>query len=529
MTASGFESTGISGSLRDVSVADVLQFIYLGRRTGTLRLARAGQTAAFGFADGALVSGQTAASPRLGEVLVTSAAITRRQLEVALEIQKKDTTHRAIGQILLAARLVRPEALRKAMEERIRSAVADVLHWDSGEFDFVPGSSSVQHEVRLRPGEVLPATALNTQAVLLEASRIFDERNRPRPTPPTQRVAEKAPSPAVPPPQRQPTLDLVAASRELERAVELLDDRSPHRTEPLLSVQVVSRDARLASMLQSFLGRDVVTVSSTELDRAGVAPGGQPPIVLLDLRDGSVPIVAIADVRGRQPGVSLVALAEGAPTVARAYAAGATAVAPAEITALAACMTRVFEAHREVLQRGRTPAEQPVVVRLQRALVELRSGTMSATMALSLMHTVSESVLRAILFLVAKNELAALGAFGRDANHCHLALRTRGLRVPLAGDHLLNRAASSGEVCSATFEEARLPSPLPTILGRPRTGQTVAFPVAGAQSVIAVIYADNGESQDPIHDFEILELATAQAGIAFENELLRRRLAREKT
>ena len=40
---------GISGSLKDVSVADVMQFIHLGRRTGTLLLTRGAQKAMIGF------------------------------------------------------------------------------------------------------------------------------------------------------------------------------------------------------------------------------------------------------------------------------------------------------------------------------------------------------------------------------------------------------------------------------------------------------------------------------------------------
>jgi hypothetical protein len=44
--------------------------------------------------------------------------------------------------------------------------------------------------------------------------------------------------------------------------------------------------------------------------------------------------------------------------------------------------------------------------------------------------------------------------------------------------------------------------------------------------VISVIYTDNGDRPEPIDDVEVLELATAQVGMAFENELLRRRLGK---
>jgi hypothetical protein len=45
--------------------------------------------------------------------------------------------------------------------------------------------------------------------------------------------------------------------------------------------------------------------------------------------------------------------------------------------------------------------------------------------------------------------------------------------------------------------------------------------------VISVIYTDNGENEGPIEDVDILELATAQVGMAFENELLRRQISQQ--
>ena len=56
--------------------------------------------------------------------------------------------------------------------------------------------------------------------------------------------------------------------------------------------------------------------------------------------------------------------------------------------------------------------------------------------------------------------------------------------------------------------------------------RVVVFPVAGTERVIAVVYADNGEIDRKLQDLDLLEVAAAQVGIAFENELLRRQLGR---
>jgi GAF domain-containing protein len=53
-------------------------------------------------------------------------------------------------------------------------------------------------------------------------------------------------------------------------------------------------------------------------------------------------------------------------------------------------------------------------------------------------------------------------------------------------------------------------------------------PFTRASEVVGVllIYADNGRRAASVQDVELMELATAQVGLAFENELLRRQLER---
>ena len=52
------------------------------------------------------------------------------------------------------------------------------------------------------------------------------------------------------------------------------------------------------------------------------------------------------------------------------------------------------------------------------------------------------------------------------------------------------------------------------------------FPVLGSRNVNSVVYTDNGQLSREIEEIEILELAAAQVGVAFENEALRRRMER---
>jgi GAF domain-containing protein len=159
-------------------------------------------------------------------------------------------------------------------------------------------------------------------------------------------------------------------------------------------------------------------------------------------------------------------------------------------------------------------------------LGDLRSGLLSATVSLNLMTIVADSVERAVLFVQQGQQLVALGAFGATATGKPLAGITRGLNLRLEAASALSRCIAEGHALTLDYESGDLPPELALILDRPRSGQGVFFPVLGARRAIGLIYADNGRRAAGVQDVELMELATAQVGLAFENELLRRQLER---
>src|SRR6185295_1414949 len=169
---------GISGSLKDVSVADVMQFIHLGRRTGTLLLTRGIEKAMIGFHGGRLVSAQAPRTPKLGDILVSSGMIDRGILDGAIRSQSEERERRSLGQILLSSGSIDAEGLRSVIAQQIEQAVSEVMVWETGTFEFAIDDLRPIDDIALYPSDVLPDADINTQMVLLEAARIFDERNR---------------------------------------------------------------------------------------------------------------------------------------------------------------------------------------------------------------------------------------------------------------------------------------------------------------------------------------------------------------
>ncbi|MFL6194626.1 MAG: DUF4388 domain-containing protein [Thermoanaerobaculia bacterium] len=519
---------GISGSLKDVSVADVMQFIHLGRRTGTLLLSRAHERAMIGFHGGRLVSAQAPRTPKLGDLLVSSGMIDRGILDGAIRSQNEELERRSLGQILVSSGSIDAEGLRAVIAQQIEQAVSEVMIWDTGTFEFAIDDLRPIDDIALYPSDVLPDADINTQMVLLEAARIFDERNRdgthatlPEPHVPSGGGYESGDS--THPALLEPAHGAALAVAEVREVV------VPTHAAERLRLQVVSLDVPFAEHLAEALQHEVAGTELVPLNDAGDAePGEPPPIVLMDLRRGGVTLEDAAALRRSHSRASFIALVEPGTSFTRVYEAGMLAALPAEVEAVVACVENVIESRRDLVRGAARIDTRSGVARLRRVFGDLRSGLISATVALNLMHIISESVERAVLFLVKRDHLVALGAFGSDPNGRPLAEVTRGLKVPLDLQSALAHSLDTGEVQSVSFDEAELPDPFRSLVGSPRNGQVVIFPVLGSQRVISVIYTDNGETDRPIEDIDILELATAQVGMAFENELLRRQISQGK-
>jgi len=449
----------LSGNLEDVSVADALQFIHLGGRTGTLTLVSGEINAGIGFHQGRIVNAWGPSTKKLGELLVDDGAIDRSALASALRQQEQEQPRRSLGQILIAGHGLSEERMYRAVEQQIEKTVYDLVTWKSGTFHFALDDLRPIDDVSVYPGDIVGRLHLDTQMVLLDALRLFDEKNRN------------------------------GGEADIEEATARLSIPKAVKTPTPVAVK-------------------------------------PPPVVLIDLRGGAVALDALQQLRRARPRASILAVVDSGVPLAQTYEAGAMAVVPAELPAIVAGFRSVLANRRDLMGGGqRFELVNANFAKLRRIVGDLRSGLISTSISLSLMNIISESVERAVLFLVRRDALAALGAFGSASGGKPLAQLTRGMVLSLEGQGALSEAVSDGLVHALKFEEAKLPAVFAEAIGKPHSGQCAIFPVLGGARVIAVIYADNGQANRAIEEMDILELAASQAGLAFENELLRRQIA----
>src|SRR5260370_27546814 len=145
----------ISGSLKDVSVADVMQFIHLVRRTGTLLLTRGAQRAMIGFHRGRLVSAQAPRTPKLGDLLISSGLLDRANLDLAVQTQALERERRSLGQVLVTSGAIDAEGLRPVIAQQIEPAGAEGVVGGAGALGVAIGDLRPLRRSAAAPRDVL--------------------------------------------------------------------------------------------------------------------------------------------------------------------------------------------------------------------------------------------------------------------------------------------------------------------------------------------------------------------------------------
>lgn len=528
----------LAGKLEDVPLADVMQFIHLGRRTGTLSLQRGNEQGEITFHHGAIVGARCPSSRKIGELLREEGILDQAALDDALRTQSKEQPPQSLGQILLSHGAVPMDAVRDAVRGQIEKTIYELVTWAHGSFVFELDTLKPVDDVAVFPGDLIPDIDLNTQMVLLEAARIFDERNRAEgdlaaKMPGERRGGafevlrgEQLPPPREPSPPPHPPEEPTSIRLPEESAAEEVEPPIPSPLELVMPV-----DDDLAWQLESTLEAQGVAVRRLTATEAGQHGPGEPtPVVVFELRPDEASLRELKQICRSRPGLPVICILDDVTLTAKAYESGAAAAVPRDAEAVLGCFQSITR-FRGLL--ARSPAAEPgartAFAKLRRVVADLRSGVFSATVALNLMNIIAESVERAVLFLVKRESLTALGAFGFDGDNRPLAELTRGLVVPLEDGSAFTEAIGAGRALSVSFDDAGLPDRLRALLGRPTTGQVVLFPVLGSDRVILLIYTDNGLLDLPIEEIDIIDLAASEVGIAFENEMLRRQLSKKRS
>jgi tetratricopeptide (TPR) repeat protein len=153
-----------------MDLAEVLQWVTLGRKTGSLAFVKDKTKVYIYLKDGKVISSSSNDPARqLGQFLLFQGKITEAQLKHAFEIHKQSKA--LLGKILVEEKLVTKEDVEQALITRTEEVIYDLFLWDDGYFHFAGSGYDSEDLIRIN---------VNINALLFEGVRRKDEWARIR-------------------------------------------------------------------------------------------------------------------------------------------------------------------------------------------------------------------------------------------------------------------------------------------------------------------------------------------------------------
>jgi hypothetical protein len=167
----------IQGTLKTMSLTDLLQFVAAGRKTGTLQFAHGKVTKQVYFQNG-LIVGSKSNDPReyLGQILLHYGKLDESQLQAARELQR--TSGAKLGEVLVQQGFLTETDVLDILKTRTLDAIYDLFVWTEGEFEFYDDEALPDDLILI---EVQPTT------VIMEGIYRIDELARYRTLVPSDR------------------------------------------------------------------------------------------------------------------------------------------------------------------------------------------------------------------------------------------------------------------------------------------------------------------------------------------------------
>ena len=169
---------GLSGNLQTMLPGDLLQWLSLGQKTGTLVISNKRVEKKIFFRRGRVIS-SASNDPReyLGQFLMSHGYLTEPELKKAMEVQLQSRI--LLGKILVMIDVIAESDLQRLMRLKAEEEIYDIFLWNDGEFYFI--------DDELPQMEMIPLQ-VDVTGIIMEGTRRVDEWARIRETVPSEAV-----------------------------------------------------------------------------------------------------------------------------------------------------------------------------------------------------------------------------------------------------------------------------------------------------------------------------------------------------
>lgn len=161
---------GIVGNLRTMQLEELLQWLSLSKKTGTLAFNTEKVSKKVFFQDGLIVaSSSSRPEEHLGHFLVSHGLINEESLAKAIELQ--ETSKMLLGKILITRGWLTEQDLHNMLRLKTEESIYDIFTWEEGEFQFLDDELPVSAMVPM---------ALDLTGIVMEGVQRVDELRRIR-------------------------------------------------------------------------------------------------------------------------------------------------------------------------------------------------------------------------------------------------------------------------------------------------------------------------------------------------------------
>ena len=579
-----------TGDLEHLPIVDVIQLLHATRKSGILRVKGRKGESQLVFKDGFLVSANHLNnSVLIGKILSDLHVITPAILDQALQEQINAGQNRKPLIITLIEKgHVKEEDAYKGLEQLIELTIVEILTWKKGTFTLDVLPQSVADEYRYYPGEFAQEINVNTQSILMDALRIYDEKMRDGELPDEDAPEEDIAPEGTASEEDRPNLsadDLgLADFDQLERKIpgvfKSLDEPDPRailrrKIAEVAPELALTEQEELVSFLGSFSSaaptthsgpaQSVIFFSADELLKyavpivckqagilvfttneeldlepilSGALAKNRLPLLVFDSPHQSDPCFTaekITSVRQqlmhRHPQCCAIQLAAPGDALfsLQSYLDGVRAVIPRPFRMdrqepLVVDTVRFLETFQAYLRGSACNQETRAAGKLRRCCMRLRDLKEAPEVARALLEFVAGMFDRALTLIVRDSELIAERSVGVRTGKNHEVSPPLGFRIPLANPSLLRNVIEKGKTYFGIANDEVIREHLFTAIGVPERTTVLLLPIRNHGKTIAITYGDYGNKEISPVNLDLLEILAGQAELVLDNALYEKKL-----
>jgi hypothetical protein len=235
-----------------MQLSELLQWLSLGQKTGTLLIEGHGVEKRIYFQNGRINSSSSSDQREyLGHFLVSHGYITEEELKMAMEVQEESNI--LLGKILVMINAIAETDLLRLMRKKAEESIYDVFLWTEGNFEFVDGEL---------PDLKMVPLSLDVTGIIMEGLRRYDDWKRIRAVVPDNQIVPRIVKP----------LNLDNLTEQEKLIVPYIDGQ---RTIEEIALQTHNAEFNVSRLVfEGVRAETMALVESTAVRQRAVAGGG---------------------------------------------------------------------------------------------------------------------------------------------------------------------------------------------------------------------------------------------------------------